>query len=163
MTTHSSDTYQWRLRALGAFLDTQNAAYFTIIETRSGFAVRYYQGMDDPVPIFVQVEEAQLRAITEALRERRREPLASSPADAVLLGPITQDGKYQDFFRAIGWELDDLVAASIVLDEQEQGVFMAYAFRDPATGQDWRKRVATLGPIEKEQIMAEALKRRRLR
>lgn len=157
---HETDNYQWKLRALGAFLDTQRAAHISIIETRTGYAVRYYQHSQEREPVFVLVEDLQLRAINEALRERRT-PVPGQD-DAALGGPLSQEGKYQDFFRALGWELDDLVAGSVLLDEQEEtGVFVTYAYRDPANPQIWRKRIANLGTIEKQQILEEARNRRR--
>jgi|SRR5947209_3755193 len=156
---HDNDNYQWKLRALGAFLDTQQASRISVIETRSGFATRYYRDLDAQDPTFVLVEELQLRAINEALRQRR-EP-ANTPGAVALGGPLSAQGKYQDFFRALGWELDDLSAGSILLDEQNDGVLLTYAFRDPANPQIWSKRSATLGPIEQEQIMKEAYGRRR--
>lgn len=156
---HENDTYQWRLRALGAFLDTQRASFISLIETKTGFAVRYYQRASERDPIFVHVEAAQLRAIAEALRGRRGTDALPAMAPSI---EGVKDDRYQDFFRALGWELDDLRAANITLDEQEEeGVFVAYAFRDPETGKDWRKRVAHLGAVEKQQIMSEALHRRR--
>jgi hypothetical protein len=156
---HHNDNYQWKLRALGAFLDTQNATHISVIETRSGFATRYYQASGSHEPTFVLVEEPQLRAINDALRQRREPP--ATPGAAPLGGPLSAQGKYQDFFRALGWELDDLSASSILLDEQEVGVLLTYAFRDPSNPQIWSKRSASLGPIEQEQILKEAYGRRR--
>jgi hypothetical protein len=156
---HHTDNYQWKLRALGAFLDTQNAGHISVIETRSGFATRYYQQLGEHAPTFVLVEEPQLRAINEALRQRR-EP-TPTPGSVPLGGPLSAQGKYQDFFRALGWELDDLAAGSILLDEQDEGVLLTYAYRDPANPQIWGKRSASLGQIEQEQILKEARGRRR--
>jgi hypothetical protein len=154
------DTYQWRLRALGAFLDTQFAAEVTIIEARPRFAVRYYRRRDEGDPIFVLVESAQLRAITEALKQRRRSLFDDAPT-AQHPGPITADDRYQDLFRALGWELDDLKGSNVVIDEREDGLYIAYAYRDPATGKTTRKRVANLGPVEREAILTDARRRRR--
>lgn len=158
---HQSDDYQWKLRAVGAFLDTQRASRISAIETRTGYALRYYQEGQGSEPVFVIVEQAQLRAITEALRQRRI-PVPGE-GDIALGGPLSQQGKYQDFFRALGWELDDLGAGSVLLDEQEEtGVFVTYAYRDPTNPQFWRKRIANLGAIEQQQILTEARARRRL-
>ncbi len=156
------DTYQWKLRAVGAFLDTQSAVFVSLIETRNGFGVRYYQRQTGQEPAFAFIEEPQLRAIGTALRERRRLPEGHAIDGLVLRGPITQQGRYQDLYRALGWELDDLKASSIVMDEQENGVFLSYAYRDPADGSIWRKRVATLDTPEQEEILAAARGRRRM-
>jgi hypothetical protein len=156
---HHSDNYQWKLRALGAFLDTQTASHISLIETRNGFATRYYQHRGATEPTFVLVEEPQLRAITEALRQRR--VLTTRPGEPELGGPLSSQGRYQDFFRALGWELDDLSAGAILLDEQENGVLVTYAFRDPANPEIWSKRSASLGTIEREEIIKAAYGRRR--
>ena len=157
---HHADNYQWKLRALGAFLDTQSATHISVIETRSGFATRYYPSRGPHEPTFVLVEEPQLRAINEALRQRREPP--ATPGSVPLGGPLSSEGKYQDFFRALGWELDDLSAGSILLDEQDVGVLLTYAYRNPENPQTWSKRSANLSPIEQEQILEQARGRRRL-
>jgi uncharacterized protein YceH (UPF0502 family) len=152
------DTYQWRMRALGAFLDTHAANDVTVIETQSGFAVRYYQGHDSGDTLFVLVEAAQIRAITEALKGRRRTAFDDAPTSRA---PGQVHDRYQDLFRALGWELDDLRARNVMLDEREDGFYVSYLFRDPATGRIKRKRIANLGPVEREAILADAKRRRR--
>ncbi len=155
------DTYQWRLRALGAFLDTQSAIDASVIEARQGFALRYYRRREQGDPLFVLIESPQLRAITEALQQRRTER-AAAERTAQHPGQITEEDHYQDLFRALGWELDDLHGRNIVIDERGDGLYLAYSHTDAATGEWTRKRVATLGAEECQAILDDARRRRRM-
>lgn len=148
------ETYQWKLRALGGYLDDRGATHVSIIETRGGYAVRYFAKPTDPEATFVHLDDVRLRMYAENLLRRRR-PQAPPTPEGTSPKPT-----YQDFFRALGWELDDMAACNIVLDEQDEGMFLSYASFDPQVGYMWRKRIANLGPGEQQAILSEAYSRR---
>jgi hypothetical protein len=67
---------------------------------------------------------------------------------------------HQDFFRALGFELDAAAAHAILIEELEEGLVLSYSCLDPDTG-DRRKRMLLLGLPEMEEILNAAFERRK--
>jgi hypothetical protein len=150
---HENDVYQWKLRSLGAYLDERKAYGLSLIESAGGFAVRYFRESNEREPNFEQLNDTQLRAFQAALVKRRSPSEGSKEEEPA-------PGRYQDFLRALGWELDDTTAFNIVLDELEQAFYLTYVSYDPPAGTAWNKRMANLGPGEKHAILRDARGRR---
>lgn len=151
--TVTAASYQWQLRALGAFLDAQPAADVSIMEVGDRYAVRYYDARrDHSSPVFVFMDVQQLQRINDALLERRERGASGQHG-------FEPDGRYQDLLRALGWELDDLDANQIVMDERTEGLYVSYRYTSP-DGELFRKRIANLGVPDWEAILHEARSRR---
>jgi hypothetical protein len=122
--------YQPLLRIIGRDLDQRHASQVRLMETPSGFAVQYFENSQ-------RFEISSLEYLYEELQARTRtgrlQPLLRHPRGA---GARFRHGKptYQDFFRALGYELEDVGAYSILLDELEEGYLLTYQFYNPDSG-----------------------------
>lgn len=140
-------TYQWALRAIGAHLDRERGNFMSLVETPDGFALRYRRPGGASALSQFTVEE--LRAFEAEMRSQRG-----------AIGPRDRAQSYQDWFRALGWELDQTHAYSVVCDDLDEGVLVTYLQLDPRQGQVVEKRLAVLGPVDKVSILQEAQARR---
>jgi hypothetical protein len=135
--------YQEVLRNLGAYLDDAMARQIALLETREGFVLRYQD-----VGGAVVARELALEDIPDR-RGSRSEDVEGEP-----------QGLYQDFLRALGHELDDERASSVLLDELSEGYLMSYQKLDPRHGFRPVKRVLILRPPEQKVILERAHGRR---
>lgn len=149
-------SYQWILRALGAFLDEEPTCRITVAELADGFLIRMQRALHRLEP---QVFELKRETLAEQLRQRAGQRTGSP-------GPIHHQGVWahfpnghQDFFRALGYELDESSARGILVDEVENGVVVTYSYPD-AGSSTLRKRQVFLGVPEIEQILNTAYERR---
>lgn len=159
----ASDTpvpYRRSLRALGAWLDEEPHARFEIIETQTGFTVILDGTGEEPARqehTFTYEDLAQRDAELEV--ERGHKDDIEEPDVYVghwSLAPTT----HQDFFRAVGNELDDTKAAQIALDELEDSVALSFSYLDQSGSYVWHKRMVVLTPSHAEQVLAVARSRR---
>ena len=139
-------SYQPLLRALGAWLDNSNACNVNLIETSTGFNVRYGVG-EDPLQLrkFI-LTHAELEHLEAAMKERR---------------PINPSGRYQDFFRALGYEIDAQAGAYMVLDEVEDNIFLTFCQPCAGGGLNWIKRARVLNSEDQRAILRKAYARRK--
>lgn len=139
-------SYQPLLRALGAWLDSSGACNINLIETSTGFIVRYGVG-DDPLLLrkFI-LTHAELEHLEAAMKERRS---------------INPSGRYQDFLRALGYEIDEQAGAYVVLDEVEDHLFVSMCRPAEGGGLTWIKRARVLNPEDQAAILRRAYARRR--
>jgi len=149
-------SYQWMLRALGAFLDEEPTCRITIAELSDGFLVRLQRALHRLEP---QVFELTRKDLVEQLRRRAEGRKGES-------GPVHHQGVWahfpnghQDFFRALGYELDDASAHGILIEEVENGIVVTYSYPDKDSSGE-RKRQLFLGVQEIEQILNSAFERR---
>lgn len=148
-------TYQWLLRALGAYLDDQPTCRITLTEMSEGFLVRLQRTVSKIDPTVVLLRREHLVDQIHALLDKSR------PATGVRHPGVWQNfpNGHQDFFRALGFEFDEAQARGILIDELEDGLVLTYSFRDPESGA-WRKRMALLGVEDIEAILNAAFERR---
>lgn len=148
--TEPARSYEAGLQAVGAYLDSQCATEFKLLETPQGFAVRYEVARGDPesrVAFFRFKDLHQSGVEVEFLRKVRRP-----------LGPA--DRQYRHLLGAVGHDLDATHAVSILLDELPEALLITYEFDDPGRGYVLRKRMALAGPRDRERLMSDSHRRR---
>jgi hypothetical protein len=134
--------YQTLLRGLGAWLDDHPAQSRSVVETHTGFTV---VSRRDSGP-------AQLDSITFA----HLLDLAGN-----LKGKSAQPGgKYQNMLRAFGYELDQLLASNILLDEVQDGLLLTYMLQPPDSNLMWRKQHVLLDTDDRSNLLKKAIARR---
>ena len=140
-------SYQTLLRALGAWLDANDAWNVNLIETSTGFIIRYG---DDRQPLMLNkymLTYAELEHLEAAMKERRS---------------IQPSGRYQDFLRALGYEIDAQGGAYMVFDEVEENYFLTLLCQSERGGLAWTKRARILNPEDQSAILRRAYARRKL-
>lgn len=149
--------YQLTLRAIGAWLDHRRPAYFTIFETPDGFSVVATATAVPPSPVEEHFRFAALGQQHELLRQHRGKPHDfTGDAGATLF----TTGR-QDFLHALGFELDDVGAESVVVDQLDDSVVLSYAYVDPSADFSWHKRMALMSREDVEMVTKVARSRRR--
>jgi hypothetical protein len=147
--------YQALLRVIGRDLDNRHAFRVRLMEVPSGFSVQYFKDVEnsDLVSLTFSYEELNAQA-----RRGRLQPLLRHPIG----GKRFKRGKptYQDFFRALGYELEDAGAYSILLDELDEGYLLTYQFYNPDSGFMLHKHRVALHADEAGEIVNVASMRR---
>jgi hypothetical protein len=152
------DTYQWLLRALGAYLDEQPSCRISVAEDSDGFTVRLQRALHKLEP---QVERFKRETLKEQLQELFDKPKKQSErARHQGLWARFPNG-HQDFFRALGYELDEASARGILVDELEDGIVITYSYPDPNNESAWNKRMVVMGITDIEAILNAAFERRK--
>ena len=139
-------SYQTLLRALGAWLDANDACNVNLIETSTGFIIRYGVGQDVLALNRYILTYAELVHLEAAMKERRS---------------LHPSGRYQDFLRALGYEIDALGAAYLVFDEVEGNYFLTLLCGSENGGLTWVKRARVLNPADQAAILRKAYARRK--
>lgn len=150
-------TYQWMLRALGAFLDEQPSCRISIAEVPDGFLVRSQRTLHKLEPVVLHFRQDRLTEQLHRLMLEKRHPQPQAHHQGVW---SHFPNGHQDFLRALGYELDDAGASGILVDEIEDGVVVTYSYLDSTDGQ-WHKRIVVLGIPEIEEILNAAFERRK--
>jgi hypothetical protein len=145
--------YQPILRALGAYLEDESARFISVIETNHGFTALYERDSGGGGAGTVEFTYDQLVDLFEELKRRPKPPAARRE-------PGTLPRSYQDVFRAIGFELEQVPAHQIMLDELDDAYLLTYSYLNPLEGYMWRKTMARLGPPQVEEILTTSYKRR---
>ncbi len=138
--------YQPLLRALGAWLDSNNACNINLIETSTGFNVRYGVGDDTLLLRKFILTHAELEHLEAAMKERRS---------------MNPSGRYQDFLRALGYEIDAQAGAYMMLDEVEDNLFLTFCQPRAGGGLTWIKRARVLDVEDQGAILRKAYARRK--
>jgi hypothetical protein len=150
-------TYQWLLRALGAYLDEEPSCRISLAEVSDGFLVRLQRALHKLDP---QVEYFKRETLVEQLHNLMGRGRGSNrPARHQGVWSKFPNG-HQDFFRALGYELDQSSARGILIEELEDGIVVTYSYPDEENGSQWRKRMVVLGVEEIEAILNAAFERR---
>jgi hypothetical protein len=155
--TGQENTYQWLLRALGAYLDEEPSCRISLAEVSDGFLVRLQRALHKLDP---QVEHFKRDSLQEQLTRLRTERKQGVRARHQGVWSSFPNG-HQDFFRALGYELDQAQARGILIDELEDGVVVTYSYPDTSMGSKWKKRMVVLGITEIEAILNAAFDRRK--
>ena len=151
------NTYQWMLRALGAFLDEEPACRLSLAEVPDGFIVRMQRALHKLEPIVLHFKRDTLMEQLQQIMQDRKPGYMRAPHQGIW---SRFPNGHQDFLRALGYELDDAKASGILIDELEDSIVLTYSYQDSADGQ-WHKRVVVLGIAEIEEILNAAFERRR--
>jgi hypothetical protein len=147
------NTYQWLLRALGAYLDERPSCRISLAEVPDGFLVRVQRTLHTLEPEIYRFNHQRLREQLTILFEQRKGA-----------GGVRHEGIWSsfpnghaDFFRALGYELDQESARNVLIDELEDGIVVTY-FRPDNEG--WKKRMVFLGLEDIKNILNAAFERR---
>jgi hypothetical protein len=151
------DTYQWLLRALGAYLDEEPSCRISLAEVSDGFLVRLQRALHKLDPQVEHFKRDTLHEQIDKLASSRKTPARARHQGVWASFP----NGHQDFFRALGYELDQANARGILVDELEDGVVVTYSYPDTSQGSKWKKRMVVLGVGEIEAILNAAFERRK--
>ncbi|HZU11662.1 MAG TPA: hypothetical protein VFB58_02395 [Chloroflexota bacterium] len=146
-------TYQWLLRALGAYLDMHPSCRISLAEVPGGFLVRLQRVLHKLEPEVYKFHHDSLKEQLDLLFEQKR---ASGPVHHQGVWAPFPNG-HADFLRALGYELDQEGARNILIDELEDGIVVTYSKPD---GPDWQKRMVFLAVSDMESILNAAFERR---
>lgn len=149
-------TYQWLLRSLGAYLDTEPSCRITLAETSDGFVVRLQRALHKLDP---QVEVFRRETLVQQLQNLMNAPKRQLHVRHQGVWSSFPNG-HQDFFRALGYELDEAKARGILVDELEDGIVVTYSYPSEGNGLAMKKRMVVLGRDEIETILNAAFERR---
>lgn len=150
-------TYQWLLRALGAYLDEEPSCRISLAEVPDGFIVRLQRALHKLEPEYEHFKRETLVEQVHELFTRKRPSGARTRHQGIW---ASFPNGHQDFFRALGYELDDSHASNILIDELEDGLVITYNYPDEQNGQSLKKRLVVLGVEEIEVILNAAFERR---
>lgn len=147
------DTYQWLLRALGAHLDQEPSCRISLVEVPEGFLVRLQRVLHKFEPEIIRFEREMLHQELDHLFQQHK------PASRTFHQGVWSafPNGHADFFRALGYELDQESARNVMLDELEDGMVVTYSRPD---GDGWQKRVVVLERGDIESILNAAFERR---
>ncbi len=149
-------TYQWLLRAIGAYLDQEPSCRITLAEVADGFVVRQQRALHKLEPRMVQFRRETLVEQIHQLLSRGRGDLRVRHQGVWSKFP----NGHQDFFRALGFELDEASARGVLVEELEDGIVITYNYPDAENPARWKKRLIVLGVEEIESILNAAFARR---
>jgi hypothetical protein len=153
MTTDHTP-YQVTLRRLGAYLDARAASNVHLLEAPGGFHLQFRDG-DTQVLVEQDVSVEKLMALTAERDDRRRRRIVKMRANRA-----TTREQYEDVFRALGYELEQAGAYSILVAEVEGGFLVTYQYMDAARGYLVRKHHTVVGPAGKTAMLQAAVARR---
>lgn len=144
--------YQRVLRAVGSVLDDRGAERVCVVETSDGVAIRYCTARDAR-PRWMRLTDDELAADGSEMRQksgllRRRKG--------------TAPGRYQDFFRGLGYELEGEYASGILLHEHDGAFTVSYEYPDPDRSPMPQRAMIVLGPTEQNEIVQQGWARRKL-
>lgn len=151
------NTYQWLLRAVGAYLDQESSCRISLAEVSDGFLVRLQRALHKLDP---QMEHFRRETLVEQLHAMMLQPAGAQHRVRHQGVWAKFPNGHQDFFRALGYELDQASARGILIEELEDGVIVTYNYPDADSGSVWKKRMVVLGVDEVEAILNAAFERR---
>ena len=154
---HARPSYEHALRIIGRYLDAEPAYYVTVVEVDDGFAVRYSPTRQRSETRSTQFSWERLRNLKifnaagrgTGKRTRRNFGLWHElPAG------------YQDFFRALGYVLDDKDATSVTIDSLPKGVAVSYVCANAERPLTPEKCYDIMNREAIEEMIVEAQRRR---
>lgn len=111
-------TYQNRLRVIGRHLDLGEYRNVVIVEVDGGFLARGFNPRQHTPELLEFPNDSFEGLITEAVRARGRSKKVRRKSLVLPTG-------YEDFLRALGYELDQRESKSIVVTECDDHIFVA--------------------------------------
>lgn len=148
-------TYQNDLRALGRFADDNGFRHLGIYEVNDGFILRAFAADDPTVVEAIEIPQTDLHGlIMKNFTARGRH--GDGPRSA-----LCPTG-YEDFFRALGYELEVNQARCITVQELVDCFAMSYLQLQLTSdgGYIWEPRSLVLDQAHIRQLLDEAFRRR---
>ena len=147
------NTYQWLLRALGAYLDQEPSCRISLVEVPDGFVVRLQRALHKVEP---QIEHFHHDTLVEQIHNLMNQGRSGARHQGIW---SKFPNGHQDFFRALGFELDEAFARNVLVEELEDGVVVTYMYPEQGDG-GFQKRMVVLGVEDIETILNAAFARR---
>jgi hypothetical protein len=151
-------TYQNELRAIGRFCDDNRLRCIGIYEVDDGFVLRALTDANDPhsvEAIEVPKDDIQSLIMKNFTSKGRTAPLTRSP--------LCPTG-YEDFLRALGYELEINQGRGVTIQEMVDRIGINY-HQLQATSEEgyvWEPRSAILTAADIQNLLDEAFNRRGL-
>ncbi len=111
-------TYQNQLRLIGRHLDTNGYRSISLLDVEGGILVRAFTARKHESELLEFPDSAFDQMVKDAIEGRGRRKKVGRKHAVVPTG-------YEDFLRALGYELDQRVAKSITLHESPDSWFVA--------------------------------------
>ena len=134
--------YQPLLRALGSWLDSQSFESYAVIETNREFSIVLRPSAD--AAALSTMTFSQLLALERSLPKNRG----------------ARRGQYQDVLRALGRELDELSASTILLEQVEDTTLLTYFIQPPDSALMWKKEHTLVDGNDRSRLLSKAVARR---
>lgn len=144
MDHRTAPSYEVSLRAIGSYLDRQDARNVHVLEAPTGFLVRFENRGDDVRGELVCFDYKDVRPSGPEVDWLRNIKL-----------PSGRSRSYEVLLKAVGRQLDEIQAACILLDELPESLMISYEFDDPTRGFFLRKRMALANERDLEQLVKE--------
>jgi Bacterial Ig domain len=151
------NTYQSMLRALGAYLDEEPSCRITLAELPDGFLIRVRRALHSLDPQVLHFTRTTLDEQLNQFARLKRSAGPRVPSQGVW---SRFPNGHQDFLRALGYELDQVSAQSIFIDELEDGFIVTYSCPEVPDNSTWIKKAVIMGLQDIETILNVAFERR---
>jgi hypothetical protein len=148
-------TYQNELRAIGRYCDDKGFRHIGVYEVSEGFVLRGFCDPNDPFAItaFEFPEEDFQGLIMKNFTSRNGSSVSSHPA-------ICPTG-YEDFFRALGYELEEDQAKGVVVQELPDLMVVTYLHLGSSSDSYvWEPKSVLLNAAQVEEMLDKGFRRR---
>ncbi len=140
--------YQTALRAIGAWLDSHGAdSGIRILETTGGFVVQRAEGHIAGIGSSQTITFDQVWELAEGKKYRKRSK--------------GEDGGFQNFLRAVGHELDEAEAHTILLEQIDEELLLTYIYPRYQGGISFIKHFTVIAPEARQDLLRAAQERRK--
>ncbi|HZT95933.1 MAG TPA: hypothetical protein VFB34_03755 [Chloroflexota bacterium] len=125
----SPRSYQNDLRAIGRYADDNEMQHIGLYEVEQGFVLRGFGGSDRSTLLAVEIPDSELESlVVKNFTAQSKEGYGGH-------SHLCPTG-YEDYFRSLGWHLDQHGGKKIGLTEAEDGFLVTYMDL-PATSQGY--------------------------
>lgn len=141
-------TYQTALRAIGAWLDARGTEFdVRILETTDGFVVQRANSASAGVESSQTITFGQVWQMADDRKYRKRSR--------------EKEGGYQNLLRALGYELDEADAHSILLEQIGDELLLTYVYPRYQGGFAVVKHFTVIAPDARHDLLHAAQERRK--
>lgn len=151
LNTPGIPSYQDLLRAIGAFFDASGAEDVTVFQVDAGFVARFHGPESGSESKSRHFAVGELMHDAEAAKQRPQRRAEGT----------RRERSYENILRTLGWELDEVAAATVTIDELPSELYVSWLARNPQEGLAVIKRHATLGLDALSTMLHDAEGRRR--
>jgi hypothetical protein len=146
-------TYQNRLRVVGRHLDLHEYRVISLLDVEGGILVRANSAKRHAPELLEFPDDAFVEMVRNGIQSRGSRKRSKTRNDLFPTG-------YEDFLRALGYELDRRMAKWVTLHECQEAVFVAGLEKGDPTANSFSSFDVMLGSEEIQVILDEAFRRR---
>src|SRR5690242_12571130 len=139
--------YERALRGIGVYLDQVAGGWVRVMEEPDGWLLEVADPQNPRNLHMTQIPRANALSLDTTRRMGRRDRRGMNP------GHGGYRGGYEDFLRALGHELEQIPAYSLLIDELHDRFLITYQCFDPAVGYVPLKRIVCVGSREIEEMI----------